>query len=47
MAFETVQNLVTEAPTLAFYNPQEELTIQCDASQIGLGAVLLRTLVVR
>ena len=26
-AFETVQKLVTEAPTLAFYNPQVELTI--------------------
>ena len=42
MAFETVQNLVTEAPTLAFYNPQEELTIQCDASQTGTGAVLMQ-----
>ena len=41
-AFETVQKLVTEAPTLAFYNHQEELTIQCDASQTGLGAVLMQ-----
>ncbi|KAL8597750.1 hypothetical protein ACOMHN_001709 [Nucella lapillus] len=41
-AFETVQKLVTEAPVLAFYNPEEELTIQCDASQSGLGAVLLQ-----
>ena len=42
-AFETVQKLVTEAPVLAFYNPEEELTIQCDASQSGLGAVLLQS----
>ena len=41
-AFETVQKLVTEAPVLAFYNPAEQLTIQCDASQSGLGAVLLQ-----
>ena len=42
-AFETVQKLVTEAPVLAFYNPEEELTIQCNASQSGLGAVLLQS----
>ena len=40
--FETVQKLVTEAPTLAFYNPQEELVIQREASQTGLGAVLMQ-----
>ena len=42
-AFETVQKLVTEAPVLAFYNPEEELTIQCDVRQSGLGAVLLQS----
>ena len=41
-AFEAVQKLVTEAPVLAFYDPAEQLTIQCDASQSGLGAVLLQ-----
>ncbi|KAL8609234.1 hypothetical protein ACOMHN_036678 [Nucella lapillus] len=41
-AFATVQKLVTEAPVLAFYDPTEELQIQCDASQSGLGAVLLQ-----
>ena len=41
-AFETVQKLVTEAPLLAFYNTQDELTIQCDASQTGLGAALMQ-----
>ena len=39
-AFQTVQRLVTEAPVLAFYDPSSELTIQCDSSQKGLGAVL-------
>ena len=39
-AFQTVQKLVTEAPVLAFYDPSSELTIQCDSSQKGLGAVL-------
>ena len=41
-AFEAVQKLVTEAPVLAFYDPAKQLTIQCDASQSGLGAVLLQ-----
>ncbi|KAL8625389.1 hypothetical protein ACOMHN_044532 [Nucella lapillus] len=41
-AFATVQKLVTEAPVLAFYDPTEELQIQCDTSQSGLGAVLLQ-----
>ena len=40
--FETVQKPVTEAPMLAFYNTQDELTIQCDASRIGLGAALMQ-----
>lgn len=39
-AFRSVQKMATEAPVLAFYNPAEELTIQCDSSQSGLGAVL-------
>ena len=42
LAFKKVQQLVTEAPVLAFYDPTKELKIQCDASQSGLGAVLLQ-----
>ena len=38
----TVQRLVTEASSLTFCNPQEELTIECNASQTGLGAVLMQ-----
>ena len=41
-AFETIKRLVAEAPVLAFYDHQKELTIQTDASQIGLGAILLQ-----
>ena len=41
-AYKTVQKLVTEAPVLVYYNPERELTIQCDASHNGLGAVLMQ-----
>lgn len=41
-AFEEVKQLVSEAPLLSFYKPEEELTIQCDASEKGLGAALLQ-----
>lgn len=34
--------LITEAPVLKFYNVTEEATIQCDASEKGLGATLLQ-----
>ncbi|KAK3750477.1 hypothetical protein QZH41_018118 [Actinostola sp. cb2023] len=41
-AFEEIKQLVTQAPVLAYYDPQKELVIQCDASSKGLGAVLLQ-----
>ena len=34
--------MITKAPVLKFYNVKEEATIQCDASEKGLGAVLLQ-----
>ena len=37
-----MQKLVTEAPVLSNYDPSKERTIQCDASQSGLGAALLQ-----
>ena len=40
-AFANVQRLVTEAPVLRYYDLSLDLTIQCDASQSGLGAALL------
>ena len=39
-AFSEVKHLVTQAPILAYYSPDKELVIQCDASGRGLGAVL-------
>ena len=41
-AFANVQRLVTEAPVLCYYDPSQDLTIQCDASQTGLGAAILQ-----
>ena len=41
-AFTNVPRLVTEAPVLCYYNPTQDLTIQCDASQSGLGAAILQ-----
>lgn len=41
-AFIRVKEMATTAPLLRYYNPAEELTIQCDASEKGLGAALLQ-----
>ena len=41
-AFEKVKELLTEAPLLKYYNPGEELTVQCNASEKGLGAALMQ-----
>lgn len=41
-AFKTVKQLVATAPVLRYYDVTEEVTIQCDASQKGLGATLLQ-----
>ena len=37
-----IKQLVTKAPVLKYYDPQEDLTLQCDASDAGLGAALLQ-----
>lgn len=39
-AWSQLKKSITEAPVLAFFDPEKEVTIQCDASQGGLGAVL-------
>jgi transposase InsO family protein len=39
-AFELVKNRLTEAPVLAFYDPQLPLTLENDASDYGLGTAL-------
>ena len=41
-AFGEIKRLVTNTPLLSFYDPGKELVIQCDASQSGLGAVLMQ-----
>ena len=41
-AFSKVKELVAAAPLLRYYDPAEELTLQCDASDKGLGAALLQ-----
>ena len=41
-AFATIQRLVIQHPVLKFYSIEEEVTIQTDASNKGLGAVLLQ-----
>jgi hypothetical protein len=41
-ALDKVKTLITEAPLLVYYNPEEDLAIQCDASGKGLGAALLQ-----
>ena len=42
-AFATIQQLVIQHPVLKFYNIEEEVTIQTDASDKGLGAALLQS----
>lgn len=40
--FEDVKRLVTTNPVLAYYNPEEDLVIQCDSSGTGVGAALMQ-----
>ena len=40
--FQEIKLLVTNSPVLRYYNPEEELTLQCDSSDKGLGAALLQ-----
>ena len=41
-ALKMVKKLVTSMPILAFYDSNEELVLQCDASSKGLGAALIK-----
>ena len=41
-AFAMLKNAVSSTPILRYYNLKEPVTIQCDASQSGLGAVLMQ-----
>ena len=41
-AFAEIKQLVISHPVLRYYDVNEEVTLQCDASERGLGAVLLQ-----
>ena len=41
-ALQQLKKALVESPTLTFYDVTQPVTIQCDASQAGLGASLLQ-----
>ena len=41
-ALDSLKKAVVTTPVLPYYNLEEEVTLQCDASQFGLGAALLQ-----
>ena len=41
-SFDRVKTALSQAPTLAFFDPEKELILQVDSSQDGLGAVLMQ-----
>ena len=41
-AFEALKKAVSSAPVLRYYNLEEEVFLQCDASQSGLGVALMQ-----
>ena len=41
-AFQTIKEMISSAPVLRYYDAKEELTVQCDASDKGVGAALLQ-----
>ena len=41
-ALSTVKNLICTAPVLCYFDPASEITLQCDASDGGLGYALLQ-----
>lgn len=41
-AFLNLKKTILNAPVLKYYNPDEELTLQCDTSETGLGAALMQ-----
>ena len=39
-AFVSIKELITQAPVLRYFDVSKEVTIECDGSDVGLGAVL-------
>ena len=39
--FERLKNLISCGKTLKYFDPNQDVCIQCDASEYGMGAVLL------
>ena len=41
-SWKQVKQLITREPVLKYFDPSKEVTLQCDASESGLGAVILQ-----
>ena len=41
-AFEAIKKEITNAPVLAYFDQSKTITVQSDASKMGLGAVVLQ-----
>uniref|UniRef100_A0A8C7IGR1 ribonuclease H n=1 Tax=Oncorhynchus kisutch TaxID=8019 RepID=A0A8C7IGR1_ONCKI len=41
-AFNKIRDTIAQTPVLKYYNPTEQLVLQCDASESGLGAALMQ-----
>ena len=39
-AYTRIKQLLTEAPILKFYDPTKAVVVECDSSEVGLGAAL-------
>ena len=41
-SWKQVKQLITREPVLKYFDPSKEVSLQCDASESGLGAVVLQ-----